>query len=55
LITSDLRGIESHGIGRLKMYYDRIKQGVQFPSPSWKIVRESPTTAVSMVTTAWAR
>ncbi|HEX2981761.1 MAG TPA: Ldh family oxidoreductase, partial [Anaerolineaceae bacterium] len=24
LITSDLRGIESHGIGRLKYYYDRI-------------------------------
>ncbi|MBM3138614.1 MAG: Ldh family oxidoreductase, partial [Chloroflexi bacterium] len=24
LITSDLRGIESHGIGRLRMYVDRI-------------------------------
>lgn len=28
LITSDLRGIESHGIQRCKMYYDRIKQGI---------------------------
>lgn len=46
LITSDLRGIESHGIGRLKMYYDRIKQGVQFPTTAYEIVRESPTTAV---------
>lgn len=46
LITSDLRGIESHGIGRLKMYYDRIRQGVQFASTSIEIVRESPTTAV---------
>ncbi|MCB5269452.1 MAG: Ldh family oxidoreductase, partial [Candidatus Cloacimonadaceae bacterium] len=27
LIASDLKGIESHGIGRLKMYYDRIKLG----------------------------
>ena len=28
LITSDLRGIDSHGIQRLKMYYDRIKKGI---------------------------
>lgn len=46
LITSDLRGIESHGIGRLKMYYDRIKQGVQFTHTDFEVVRESPTTAV---------
>lgn len=46
LITSDLRGIESHGIGRLKMYYDRIKQGTQFARTQFEIVRESPTTAV---------
>ncbi len=46
LITSDLRGIESHGIQRLKMYYDRIRQGVQFPVTQMEIVRESPTTAV---------
>jgi len=31
LIASDLKGIESHGIGRLKMYYDRIKLGIQNP------------------------
>jgi L-2-hydroxycarboxylate dehydrogenase (NAD+) len=46
LITSDLRGIESHGIGRLKMYFDRIKQGVQYTTTQFEIVRESPTTAV---------
>jgi LDH2 family malate/lactate/ureidoglycolate dehydrogenase len=28
LITSDLRGIESHGIGRLRMYVDRIHKGL---------------------------
>lgn len=27
IIASDLRGIESHGIGRLRYYYDRIKSG----------------------------
>jgi L-2-hydroxycarboxylate dehydrogenase (NAD+) len=46
LITSDLRGIESHGIGRLKMYYDRIKSGQHLPTTNYEIIRESPTTAV---------
>ena len=46
LITSDLRGIESHGIQRMRMYYDRIRQGVQFPVTQMEVVRESPTTAV---------
>jgi L-2-hydroxycarboxylate dehydrogenase (NAD+) len=46
LITSDLRGIESHGIGRLKMYYDRIKKGIQMPVTKFEIVREAPATAV---------
>jgi L-2-hydroxycarboxylate dehydrogenase (NAD+) len=39
LIASDLRGIESHGVGRLKYYYDRIVAGVQFTTtetpPPW--------------------
>ena len=47
LITSDKRGIDSHGIGRLKpIYYDRIKQGIQFPVTNFEIVRQGPTTAV---------
>lgn len=46
LIASDLRGIESHGIQRMMMYYDRIRHGVQFPITNVEIVRESPTTAV---------
>lgn len=46
LITSDLRGIESHGIGRLKYYYDRIKSGQHQVITKFEVVRESPTTAV---------
>ena len=46
LITSDLRGIESHGIGRLKYYYDRIKSGQHKVITNLEVVRESPTTAV---------
>ena len=47
LITSDKRGIDSHGIGRLKpIYYDRIKQGIQHPVTNFEVVRQGFTTAV---------
>jgi LDH2 family malate/lactate/ureidoglycolate dehydrogenase len=47
LITADKRGIDSHGIGRLKpIYIDRIKQGIQYPVTKFEIVKEGPTTAV---------
>ncbi|MCU0849141.1 MAG: Ldh family oxidoreductase [Spirochaetes bacterium] len=47
LITADKRGIDSHGINRLKpIYYDRIKAGIQFPETNFEIVREGPATAV---------
>jgi L-2-hydroxycarboxylate dehydrogenase (NAD+) len=46
LISSDLRGIESHGIGRLKYYYDRIKAGVQFTTSEIEVVRDEGATAL---------
>jgi len=47
LITSDKRGIDSHGVNRLKpMYYDRIKAGIQYPDAKYEIIRETSTTAV---------
>jgi L-2-hydroxycarboxylate dehydrogenase (NAD+) len=47
LITSDKRGIDSHGIGRLKpIYYDRIKAGVQNPVTNFEVIREGFTSAV---------
>jgi L-2-hydroxycarboxylate dehydrogenase (NAD+) len=46
LISSDLRGIESHGVGRLKYYYDRIQAGVQFVETEIEVVKETETTAV---------
>ena len=46
LITSDLRGIDTHGVQRLKMYYDRINQGIYNPKTKIDIINESPTTAV---------
>ncbi len=46
IIMSDIRGIESHGIGRLKYYYDRIKAGQHKVVTEIEVVREGPTTAV---------
>jgi LDH2 family malate/lactate/ureidoglycolate dehydrogenase len=46
LITSDLRGIDSHGIQRLYMYYSRIKQGIYETKTEIKIIKDGPTTAL---------
>lgn len=46
LISSDKRGIDSHGIARLKMYYDRIKKGQQLPTTRLIVERETPGIAV---------
>jgi LDH2 family malate/lactate/ureidoglycolate dehydrogenase len=43
---SDLWGVESHGIGRLKMYYDGIKTGLHKPVTEFEVVKDTPTTAV---------
>ncbi len=46
LVTADLRGIESHGVQRLKRYVDGIKVGAVNIHPNIKIVKESPVFAV---------
>ncbi|NCC50781.1 MAG: Ldh family oxidoreductase [Spartobacteria bacterium] len=48
LITADKRGIDSHGVGRLKtIYYDRIvKFGVQQPVTEFEVVKDKAATAV---------
>lgn len=46
LIDSDLSGIETHGIGRLKMYYDRIKAGIQFPKTTIDVIKDFNAIAV---------
>jgi len=46
LLASDLRGIESHGVSRLKMYYDWIRKGIISPQVRFEVVGEGPTTAV---------
>lgn len=47
LIESDKRGIDSHGIGRLKpIYIDRIREGIINPITKIDVIKEGPTTAV---------
>jgi LDH2 family malate/lactate/ureidoglycolate dehydrogenase len=46
LVAADLRGIESHGVSRLKRYVDGIKNGVVRARPEIKVLRESQSTAL---------
>ena len=47
LLAADLRGIDSHGINRLKpIYIDRIREGIISPVTVVDVLQEGPTTAV---------
>ncbi len=45
LVTADLRGIESHGVARVRRYVDGIRNGVMVVNPVTKVVVETPVTA----------
>ncbi len=46
LVTSDLRGVESHGVSNMLSHYrNGYKQKKIKPQPNWRIVRETPGTA----------
>ena len=47
LTMTDLRGVETHGVSNmLRAYVRDYKAGKLSPKPGWKILRESPGTAV---------
>ena len=47
LIQADKLGFDSHGVNRLKgIYLDRINEGILNPVTNYKIIKESPATAV---------
>jgi LDH2 family malate/lactate/ureidoglycolate dehydrogenase len=46
LVAADLRGVESHGVARLRRYVDGIRQGKIRAERSLSIVRENAATAV---------
>lgn len=45
LAAADLRGIDSHGVARLRTYYDLLKIGRINPKAQLRVVRETPSTA----------
>lgn len=46
LLAADVRGIDTHGISRLKYYSDRFKSGITKTEVKLDVVRESATTTV---------
>jgi L-2-hydroxycarboxylate dehydrogenase (NAD+) len=47
LTMTDLRGVETHGVSNmLRMYVRDYRAGKLDPRPGWRVVRESPGTAV---------
>lgn len=46
LIAADLRGIDSHGVARLRRYVRGLKEGVIFPNPGLRFVHETPVSAL---------
>lgn len=46
LLTSDMYGIESHGVQRMVLYYKTIKNGRIHMDSHWEIVHETPLSAV---------
>ena len=46
LVMADLRGIESHGVARLRRYVDGLRTGVMVAKPEITVLRETPATAL---------
>nr|HID14141.1 malate dehydrogenase [Anaerolineae bacterium] len=46
LVTADLRGIDSHGVARLRRYVDGLRSGMMVARPQVKVVAETPATAL---------
>ncbi|PIS28038.1 MAG: malate dehydrogenase [Candidatus Marinimicrobia bacterium CG08_land_8_20_14_0_20_45_22] len=46
LVSADQRGINSHGVARLKRYIDGLKDGTIRSNPSVRIVKETPVSLV---------
>jgi L-2-hydroxycarboxylate dehydrogenase (NAD+) len=46
LVTADLRGIDSHGVARLRRYVNGLRDGVMVARPDVLVVTETPATAL---------
>lgn len=46
LVSADLRGIDSHGVARMRRYVRGLREGVIVPRPEIRILRETPVSAL---------
>ncbi len=46
LVEANLRGVNSHGISRLKRYVDDVSSGICTPGKNPKIIKETPVSSV---------
>ncbi|MCD6554052.1 MAG: Ldh family oxidoreductase, partial [Anaerolineae bacterium] len=46
LVLANLRGIDSHGVARLRRYVNGLRDGVMVARPEIQVVRETPATAL---------
>ncbi|MGD1996431.1 MAG: Ldh family oxidoreductase [Anaerolineae bacterium] len=46
LVTADLRGIDSHGVARLRRYVKGLRDGMMIAQPAVEVVTETPATAL---------
>ena len=46
LVAADLRGIDSHGVARLRRYVDGLRSGMMIARPQVQVVTETPVTAL---------
>ena len=46
LVAADLRGIDSHGVARMRRYVKGLKDGIMFPDPRMEIKHETPLSAL---------
>lgn len=46
LVFADLRGIDTHGTSRLKIYLTRLEAGVMAPTARIQVLRETPVSAL---------
>jgi L-2-hydroxycarboxylate dehydrogenase (NAD+) len=45
LVAANLRGVDSHGVARLRRYVNGVRDGMMHPRPEVKTVVETPSTA----------
>ena len=45
LVSADLRGIDSHGVARLRRYVRGLKDGIMVPRPRISLLHETPVSA----------